>query len=53
MNSDNTVHYYGVRKNDKLIVGNGYSYNGGLGKYSIGMGVQKEYSHGLCQIYQY
>lgn len=50
-----SAHYYGVRfdpKTNTTVVGNGYETIGGLDKkYAIGLDVQENNSHGLCQTF--
>jgi hypothetical protein len=49
-----TVHYYAVRNEEDDIkkVANGYPNKGGLDpEYAIGLDVQKDHSHGLCQTF--
>ena len=50
------VHFYGVREEvteegSDLKAGNGYPSASGLGKYSVGLDVQEDHSHGLCQTF--
>lgn len=50
------VHFYGVREEVteedlELKAGNGYPSASGLGKYSVGLDVQEDHSHGLCQTF--
>ena len=50
----NSVHYFGAReeKNGMVTIGNGYPTSSSIdNKYSIGLNVQKDHSHGLCQVY--
>lgn len=48
-----SVHYYGVRKeaDGTFTIGNGYPTTTGITKYAVGLNVQKDHSHGLCQTY--
>ena len=50
-----SVHYYGVReeKNGDLTVANGYPSSGEYldEKYAVGLNVQADHSHGLCQTF--
>lgn len=47
------AHYYAVRREQNVMkVANGYSSKGGLdSRFAVGLDVQKDRSHGLCQIY--
>jgi hypothetical protein len=50
----NSVHYFGAReeKNGMVTIGNGYPTSSSIDNtYSIGLNVQKDHSHGLCQVY--
>jgi hypothetical protein len=51
--SGDSVHYYALKKKDnKLMLGNGYPNAGGVGStYGKGLDAQKDRSHGLCQTY--
>ena len=51
---NDTAHFHAVRKekNGSFTIANGYPTVAGLDKnYSIGLNVQKNHSHGLCQVY--
>ena len=52
---DIPVHFFGVRREQTLLVaGNGYEGNDDVeldSTYSIGLGVQRDGSHGLCQTF--